>query len=47
MQIAINYFDLMWNVKPDNLWYNTKGFFVDRLINQTSDGSSIILIDWK
>ena len=31
--------------KSDNLQYNTLGRWVDRLINQTSDGPSIILID--
>ena len=31
----------------DNLQYNTLGRWVDRLIDQASDGSSIILIDWK
>ena len=31
--------------KSDNLQYNTLGRWVDRLINQASDGPSIILID--
>ena len=32
-------------LKSDNLQYNTLGRWVDRLINQASDGPSIILID--
>ena len=32
-------------LKSDNLQYNTLGRWVDRLINQLSDGPSIILID--
>ena len=31
--------------KSDNLQYNTLGRWVDRLIDQVSDGPSIILID--
>ena len=31
----------------DNLQYNTLGRWVNRLIDQASDGHSIILIDWK
>ena len=34
-------------LKSDNLQYNVLGRCVDRLINQASDGPSIILIDWK
>ena len=33
------------NFRSDNLQYNTLGRWVDRLINQASDGPSIILID--
>ena len=33
--------------KSDNLQYSTLGRWVDCLINQASDGPSIILIDWK
>ena len=32
-------------MKSDNLQYNTLGCWVDRLIDQASDGPSIILID--
>ena len=32
-------------IKSDNLQYNTLGCWVDRLIDQASDGPSIILID--
>ena len=32
-------------LKSDNLQYNTLGRWVDRLIDQASDGPSIILID--
>ena len=35
------------NLKYDNLQYNTLGRWADHLINQVSDGPSIILIDWK
>ena len=39
---------VVWRAKKsDNLQYNTLGRWVDRLINQASDGPSIILIDWK
>ena len=31
----------------DNLKYNTLGYWVDCLIDQASDGPTIILIDWK
>ena len=34
-------------LQSDNLQYNTLGHWVDCLIDQTSDGPSIILIDWK
>ena len=34
-------------VKCDNLQYITLGCWVDPLINQASDGLSIILIGWK
>ena len=34
-------------IKSDNLQYNTLGCWVDRLIDQASDGPSIILIDCK
>ena len=33
------------NLKSDNLQYNTLGRWVDRLIDQASDGPSLILID--
>ena len=33
------------HLKSDNLQYNTLGRWVDRLIDQASDGPSIILID--
>ena len=33
------------DLKSDNLQYNTLGRWVDRLIDQVSDGPSIILID--
>ena len=41
------YLELSSDLKPDNLQYNTLGRWVDRLIDQASDGPSIILIDWK
>ena len=38
-----------WSIVPylisDNLQYNTLGRWVDRLIDQASDGPSILLID--
>ena len=34
-------------LKSDNLQYNILGRWVDRLIDQESDGPSIILIDSK
>ena len=33
--------------KSDNLQYNTLGCWIERLIDQVSDGPSIILKDWK
>jgi hypothetical protein len=33
------------NLKSDNLQYNMLGHWVDHLIDQVSDGPSIILID--
>ena len=35
----------MKDLKSDSLQYNTLGCWVDRRINQASDGPSIILID--
>ena len=35
------------HMKSENLQYNTLGHWVDRFINQGSDGPSIILIDCK
>ena len=34
-----------WLLKSDNLQYHTLGLWVDRLIDEASDGPSIIMIN--
>ena len=45
-QIIMTLNDYLY-LQSDNLQYNTLGQWVDCLIDQTSDGPSIILIDAK